>query len=266
MNMKMYVVDECSQNWDENIGFFIYGGIAIDDKEVKHLATRLIEIKKDHGVKKNRPIKWSNNKWGSDGVLDEETHKQIKDEVLTLVSASKCKIIICLSPQAFYHTSVSKKDKLQKVIDPETQKRSHEYGINDTMHKFNLYLEEINDVGIVLADQFNNAFKIYMTDHCFNKFPSIHLQNIIHPVIQLDNEYSHLHQINDVVLGAIYYSLREMSVNLLPKLNKNFWGYTGDPKSIFGKGFTAFPEMPRYQHYIDLKKRIKGKFVRQIGV
>jgi hypothetical protein len=264
--MKFYVVDECNQSWDESIGFFIYGGIVIHDTEIKELASRLIQIKREYGIKKSRPIKWSNNKWGSEGILDEEIHKQIKNEILDLVSSSKTTIIICLSPQDFYHTIVSKKDKVTKVIDPETQKRSHEYGINDALHKFNLYLDESDDIGMVLADEFNEAFKIYMTDHCFNKFPSVHLSNIVHPVIQLNNEYSHLHQINDVVLGAIYYSLREMNINLLPKLNKNFWGYTGDPKSIFGKGFTAFPEMPRYQYYIDLKKRIRGKFVRQVGV
>jgi hypothetical protein len=265
--MKLYVMDECSQNWDEEIGFFIYGGIVVDDYQVIDLTKDFIKIKKENGVHKGRPIKWSNNKpWQGEPKLDEEIHKKVKEDILDLVSASQIKIIICLSPQSFFHVPKKKGDKVYMAIDEETQKRTHEYGVNDAMYQFNKFLREEKELGMVLADEFNEALKEHMTDHCFNIFPDSMRERIIHPVIQLKNEHSHLHQINDVVLGAIYYSLREMGHNSLPKIAGNFWKMSSDPKTTFDYGFTVFPQLAKYDHIRDSKKRIKDKFVRQCSV
>jgi hypothetical protein len=108
-----------------------------------------------------------------------------------------------------------------------------------------------------------------MSDHCFNIFP--HgvrgaLPQIVHPVIQLDNEESHLHQINDVVIGAIHYSLREMNENFLPQIRDNFWRAPGGGDStILGRGFTVFPAVPKYPHILAMKSNLQGKFLRLIG-
>lgn len=152
------------------------------------------------------------------------------------------------------------------AIDGDTQRRSHEYGLNDALFKFNRLLSEGDELGMVLADEFNEAFKSYMTDYCFDKFPNTSLDRIAYPVIQLKNEFSHLHQINDIILGAICFSLREMGHNFLPVIKDNFWGMNDKPTEVFYKGFTIFPEVAKYQHIREAKRKIKEKFVRQCGI
>lgn len=268
--MKLFVADECSVSWDERIGFFIYGGLVIDEADARSLAQELLSIKSERGIPKERPVKWTNNKWRG-SLLDEGLHKETKDAVLTLVETSAIKIIVCLSPHSFYHTLKPKVDKsIKMILDLDAHTRTHEYGFNDAVSKFNNYLGT-TEWGLVLVDRFGDSVKTHMDAHCANIFPNNitkpRMDRIIHPIIQLENEESYLHQINDVVLGAIFYSLREMELNLLPKLRSNFWcrdaGVGAD--GILGYGFTVYPRMPQYDSVAIHKARVETKFLRLVG-
>ncbi|MBP9842828.1 MAG: hypothetical protein KBC62_02370 [Candidatus Pacebacteria bacterium] len=264
--MELLITDECSITWDTNIGYFIYGGIVVNETEAKPLAEAVLKIKQQFGLPKKRPIKWNNIKWQGT-TLDEEVQRNVKDAVLTVFSESQSKIIVCLSPHNFYHNQTIKSNgKAKMSIDPATQVRSHEYGLNDVLCKFDSYLG-LDKYGMVLADKFGEAVKSHMDQHCRDCFPNGTrnlLTNIVHPVIQLDNEDSHLHQINDVVLGAIYMSLREMEHNFLPRIKNNFWSSEGENPTILGYGFNVYPLAPRFGTYQRAKSNLQRKFNRLI--
>jgi len=264
--MELLIADECSITWDAHIGYFIYGGIVVNEVEAKPLAQAVLNIKEQYGLPKERPIKWNNVNWQGSS-LEENVQRDVKDAVLSAFSESNAKIIVCLSPHGFYHNpTIRENGQARMSIDPETQTRSHEYGLTDVLGKFDTYLG-IDKYGIVLADKFGDAVKTHMDKHCRNCFPDGTrglLTNIVHPVIQLDNEESYLHQINDVVLGAIYTSLREMGHNFLPRIKDNFWSSGGENPSILGYGFNVYPLAPRYASYRQAKNNLQRKFNRLI--
>lgn len=267
--MELLIADESSITWDAKVGYFIYGGIVINESEAKPLAEAILKIKEGYGVEKERPTKWSNGGWQGDDCLDPEIHKEIKDSILTVFSESNSKIIVCLSPHFFYHNPTVRDNGQTKMsIDPETLLRTHKYGMNDLLGKFDSYLG-FDKYGIVLADTFNEALKIEMNKHCKDCFPNGNrklLTNIVHPVIQINNEDGHLHQINDVVLGAICTSLREMELNFLPRIKDNFWAKErGGVARITGAGFNIYPEIATTGWCKRSNSSLQAKFNRLIN-
>lgn len=84
-----------------------------------------------------------------------------------------------------------------------------------------------------------------MRTHCFDLYPSgvdVELNRIVSPVIEMDNEYSHIHQVNDVVLGAITTSMREMEHNFLPIIRDNFLKIGDDHSTIIDNGICIYPK------------------------
>jgi len=264
--MQILIADDCNITWDEKLDFFMYGGIIVDESELRILAEQLLTIKKVAEIPKERPLKWTNNKWHSEPPINIELHARLKNQILDFVASSSCKIIVCLSPQSFYHKSKGGEENSRMGIDPETQKRTQCYALNDTLEKFQLYLEEIKDTGMVFVDKFGTSIKEHMNTHCSNLFPKIEHPNIVHPIIQIDNEESYLHQINDVVLGAVYFSLREMEYNFLPIIKDNFWMETkNDYASILGRGFNIYPLIAKAMYINQAKKNLESKFIRLIN-
>lgn len=263
--MHIFVIDDCNNAWDDRLNFFMYGGIVVPESEMLSLAREILNIKNIASVPKERPLKWSNNKWKNRGPLDEALHAKLKNDVLYTIASSRCKIIICLSPQRFYHRYTKSGLKVKMRIDPNTQKRTQQYALNDALGKFQDYLKEVDQVGMVLADRFGDSLKIDMDQHCFSMFPNNSHTNIVHPVIQVENEYSHLHQINDIVLGAVYFSLREMGHNFLPILRNNFWTTgSNDFDFILGRGFNIFPLLAKVNSFKVENQRLKDKFLRLV--
>lgn len=267
--MKILIADECSVAWDDKVSFFIYGGIVVDESEARPLVEDFLEIKKKYGLPKERPIKWNRAVRGVK-ALDKDIHRAIKDEILELFSESDARIIVCLSPHQFYHSlKIKSNDKAVMSIDPDVQLRTHEYGLNDLLEKFDRYVGD-GGSGMVLVDRFGGAVKNHMDKHCRAMFPEgterYGYSNIVLPVIQVDDGDSYLHQINDIVLGAIYTSLREMGINLLPRIRKNFWAAdSGDGPKIKGNGFTVYPQKPRRKWSLEAKIKMEDKFKRLIS-
>ncbi|MDB5264499.1 MAG: hypothetical protein JWN64_70 [Parcubacteria group bacterium] len=267
--MRLFITDDCNVTWDPKVDYFLYGGIVVPDSEARVLAEQLLTLKAGAGIRKERPVKWSNNKWKGEALFNEKIHAAIKNQVLDLVRSSGARIIVCVSPQGFYHTGTMKGEKVRMAIDVETQKRTQQYALNDVVAKFHSYLEEVDDQGMILADKFGQGVKAHMDEHCMNSFPRgrTPTPRIIHPIIQLDNEESHLHQINDVVLGSIYFSLREMGFNFLPAIRDNFWmREVGDYSSILYKGFNIYPLRPAKRGLVASNQALEQKFNRLITV
>ena len=70
-----------------------------------------------------------------------------------------------------------------------------------------------------------------------------------------------MHQINDVVLGAVQHSLKEISYNFLPIIKNNFWtnNKTGH---IMKHGFNIYPVNPRTDYMKNKLAFLESKFIR----
>ena len=265
--MKIYLTDETNAHRNPLLGFFIYGGIVVDETELKPLSQGVLDIKSKYGVPKERPIKWPNKNWSEGEEIPSGTHIAVKDALIDLFAASSAKIIVCLSPQDFYIVRKFIGYEIQRVLDVEKQKRTQKYAMNDVLKKFDQFLDEDSSLGMVLADDFPENMKAHLTEHCFAIFPTgtsaSLLQNIAYPVLQVSNEYSQLHQLNDVILGAIGHSLKEMAApNLLPKLKDHFWaGEPGNIMSILGRGFNTYPLLPQVPRLQEDLGALRDKFI-----
>lgn len=264
--MQIFITDDTNIAWDHRFNFFVYGGLVLSGLTARSLAQQLIMLKNCFSIPNIRPIKWSNSRWNGQAPLEGSVHKGLKQQILDAVAASDAKIIVCLSPQGFYHIPIVVEEGIRYSIDNETQKRTQEYGLSDALEKFNRYLYTIDDVGIVFADRFGDGIKAHMDNHCRQIFCApvgSRFSNIVHPVLQIDNEDSYLHQINDVVLGSVYFSLRDIGFNFLPVIRNNFWlNSVGDYKSILGYGFSIYPLVPRADHYKAVKLQLEERFLR----
>jgi len=266
--MKFFITDETNITKDDKFEFFVYGGLVVDESEMRGMSRKVLALKKGFNIKKERPIKWGNINWKKEGVLDIEIHEKVKKEILSLVQKSNSKIIISLSPHDFYHEINFVSFKLKQ--NSEKYLRAQTWALNACLNKFNKYLENINKRGIVIADTFNEEHKNKITEHCFQLYPDgqdMPLNNIVYPTMQVTNEYSQIHQINDVVLGAITYSMREMTHNFMPIIKDNFWrSDIFDYNSILNKGLNIYP---KNVHSTELKEKIQkleAKFKRLIGI
>lgn len=268
--MKLFFVDDSNITKEEYLSFFIYGGIIVDGNTIRDLIKCFLKIKLDHNIDPNIEIKWDNI-----NNLDPTEAKTLKNDILKLVKTSDCKIIIYLAPQDFYHNirSKIKKGKLsiKSRIDPDKYIRSLKYATNVCMQKFNQYLEEINNIGLVLADE-SGYCKKEMRSYYFSLYPEgtekTQLNRIAYIIIPVDSCYSQMHQVNDIVIGAIQYSLKEFKYNFLPLLKNNFWSkkiLSGKLNIINEYGFNVYPKKPKTPKMQKMLKILSEKFRKLIN-
>lgn len=268
--MKIFITDESNLSRESRLEFFAYGGIIVDGSESRLMTQELERIKLEANIPLERPLKWNNTKWNREPPIDSAKHALLKDKILEIFSASNSKIIVYLAPQDFYHTIGIVRRVFKFSIDPERQKQAMEWAMNVCLHKYDRLLTQSDDYGVVIADAFGSSdLRQHMREHCFGLFPNgghfSKFERISYPTIFIDDEYSELHQINDVVLGAVQFSLKEMAHNLLPRLRDNFW--CSDPTNsttILGKGFDVYPK--KEGMYSKKIKTLKDKFLRLVSV
>ena len=269
--MKIFFVDDSNIETDDKLEFFIYGGLIASPDHIRSIIKEFYKIKNSNGVKDDRPVKWANCKFDKI-CLDPAKHKKIKNDVLELVAKTECKIIVYLAPHYFYHnqnfSGVGKKYK----INPEKQIKAVKYAINICAEKFNDYLRSIDSHGLIFADDFGQGnIKKELTKHCHDIYPdgtvnyrgivSSELERIVYPVVETRFDYSPMHQINDIVLGAIQHSLKEISDNLIDKLKDNFW----ENKQIINSGFNVYPKNSKTAAMSTKLQILENKFIRLVS-
>lgn len=261
--MKIFITDETNITRDDKFEFFVYGGLIIDQNEVKALSTKLIEFKKELGIEIERPIKWSNVKWNGKGILDLDIHKKIKEKMLDEVVNSGCKIIIYLAPNDFHHIKNFIGLKTYHKFDENRYIQSQKYALNVCCFKFDKLLIKEDDHGLIFADEFMKGIKSEISKHCEDLYPNgkdYKYERISMPIMQLNNDKSLLHQFNDVVLGAITCSMREMEFNFLPKLKTLF--LTDETGKILGYGINIYPKRPKTNIIKNQLITLQSKFER----
>ncbi len=270
--MKLFFIDDSNITKEEYLGFFIYGGLIVDQEYVRDLVKKFLKIKEDHGIDFSTEIKWSNI-----NNLDPTKAKILKHDILELVKNSQCKIIVYLAPQNFYHKAIPKISKKRALgikwsIDSKKHIRALEYATNICLQKFNHYLGEIEDLGLTLADETGLSCKKDMRKYYFSLYPAgtkvSSLDKIVYTIIPLDSCYSQLHQVNDVVIGAIQHSLKEFKYNFLPLLKKNFWSKKLIRRRrimVTGYGFNVYPKKTGVQRTQEMLNRVSKKFRKLIN-
>lgn len=267
--MKLFFIDDSNISYDKKLDFFIYGGLLGDAKDISDLSRNLYKIKEREGIDKKFPIKWPNSKWQGK-ELDKDLHDKLKDEILKVVSESNCKIIIYLAPQDFYHELSHHGTKFKLVINTKKLIRSFKFALNVCFQKFNQYLIENDNFGIIFVDDFGTNCKKELIEYCFNLYPKgtekSKLERIVYPIIFTSNECSPIHQINDIVLGAIQYSLREATRNFLPIIKKNFWVKNiSGRKQVGGYGVNLYPQKTPVAGLKNRLKQLENKFIRLVN-
>jgi len=268
--MKLFFVDDSNIAKEKYLSFFIYGGIIVDGNTIRDLIKCFLKIKLDHNIDPNIEIKWDNI-----NNLDPTEAKTFKNDILKLVKISDCKIIVYLAPQDFYHSVRSKIQKgklsIKSRIDPDKYIRSLKYATNVCMQKFNQYLEEINDIGLILADE-SSSYKKEMVGYYSSLYPKgtemTQLNRIVYTIIPIDSCYSQMHQVNDIVIGAIQHSLKEFKYNFLPLLKDNFWLKKIPSKrlnQVNGYGFNVYPKKAKTLKMQKMLKILSEKFKRLIN-
>lgn len=263
--MKIFFTDETNISRDRQLEFFVFGGVIVEISQIRPIVARLNEIKHGRGIDIYRPIQWSNK--GRE-PLDPTVHTLIKADVLSLVSEMDFSIIMYLTLQDLYHRYTIEDDfDMRAVIDLNLRKRTQQYAMNVCTHKFNSVLENDKDLGMILTDSFDNSIEDHMANHCMRLFYEggdfSQLTNIFYTAIQTDEECSPLHQINDVVLGAVQHSLKELHKNFLPNLKNKF--LADSDGIIIGHGFSVYPLRPAVPEYKEAIQKVVEKFDRLIN-
>lgn len=268
--MKLFFVDDSNITKEENFGLFIYGGLIIDESNIRDLIKDFLKIKQAHNIDFSIELKWDNV-----NNLDPTRAKTLKDGILKLVQKSTCKIIIYLAPQNFYHKKTIRKNKNGRfskcIIDNEKYIKALKYATNICSQKFNQYLANLNERGLILSDE-TNSCKKEMRKYCSSIYPDgtnfSPLANIAYVIIPIDSGYSQMHQINDIVIGAIQYSLKEFKYNFLPLFKNNFWSKKISGKNLImasGYGFNVYPKRAKTVETQKLITRASEKFKRLIN-
>jgi hypothetical protein len=241
--MKIFITDETNLKKDDKFEFFVYGGLVVNEEDIKDLSVKLLSLKEDFDIDKDRPIKWNNINWNKKGELNPEIHKRIKDKIIDEIVNSNCEIIIYLSPNDFHHDSIfSSLGLMTHKFNQDKFIRTQKFAMNVCCFKFDQLLIRESQLGLVFADKFMDTINPELTNFCHGLYPNggdYKYKNISMPIMQLDNEKSLLHQYNDVILGAINFSMREMSFNFLPRLKNSFYSVDG---KINKYGINIYPK------------------------
>ena len=240
----------------------------IEESIIRDLVINYIKIRKSKRIRDDAEIKWTNV-----NDLDPTEQKILKNDILNLIKETDCRIIIYLAPQDFYHKlKLETQNGIKKIkfqMDKNKYLKALQYATNICLQKFNQYLACIGERGLMLADE-SGSCKKEIQKHCFSLYPEgtsrSALNQIAYVTIPIDSLYSPIHQINDVVMGAIQHSLKEYKNNFLPLIKDRFWSEMRNGQStIIGYGFNVYPISADTQWMQKMLERVKDKFIRRIS-
>lgn len=264
--MYLFFTDETNLKMEEKFDFFIYGGIVVPETEIRKLSIRLREIKKSLNIPAERPVKWPNKKWKKEKVLDSELHKKVKELFLKEFLGSDCRIIIYLSPQVFYHTKKIKSFEIFHTVDYQKYKQSLKYALNVCSFKFDQLLQKEDSSGVMIVDRFETGMSFELGEYCKSLYPhggDYPINQLSMPIVQMDNEDNILMELNDVILGSIYYSMREESFNVLPDLRPSFC--CNNDGRIRNFGINIYPKHPKTKDVEERIEKVRDKFFRLLS-
>ncbi|MFA5261941.1 MAG: hypothetical protein WC450_12000 [Candidatus Omnitrophota bacterium] len=242
----------------------IYGGLILDEDSFRKLTNFIYDLKDSYVYPQELELKWRFEKvWDNmrkigriDKSITKTTHPELfrslkndydelKKKVLNEVSGSAAKIIIAVRPDGFLNIS---------------NRKSIEYSIGAAARKFEKLLEREGKFGIILADELPKKVKDnavmdyeYIIQLCCRGSNAVSFHHLISIVPTINSNVSPIHQINDIVLGAVQYYILEfirkindpsrdmdLAKSLVTQFKDNFYKSI-DNRYIINSGILLYP-------------------------
>jgi hypothetical protein len=231
-----------------------YGGLALSVEDIKLFKTFYFSLKEKFKIPFEVELKWHskdvfssfnsskispiNKEW----LNFQQSYNKLKEEILEFISCSQSTIIIVFRPT----------DLL--VMD---SRKSVEWCLYDTCNLFDRFLKEKESKGLLLADNLESrlegfdSFNLSLHKYGIKKFNNT-LDNISYLILTTNSKHSPIHQLVDIVLGAVSYYFyqylraidlkvvdRSISISSLTKLLTKF--YCGPSGNILNWGLCPKP-------------------------
>jgi len=272
----------------ENYKLSIYGGLVLTEPTFYELTDFVYKLKDRYVMPQHLEIKWRFESFWENmrrvGHIDKaitrkthpeayesfrDDHKKLKGEVLDRIAESDAEIIVALRP-----------NKLLGASDEQIV----QYSIAAVARKFEKLLGNRDEFGIICADELPKRINPnavtdyeYVTDLCCRGSGSLVFEHLISIIPTMNSHVSGIHQINDVVLGAIqYYALEfirsfadpsrnfDTAKAILIKIIRNFHKAGG--KYVVNNGLLMYPPKVTRQNtaagrFLDrLEQQLKSDF------
>lgn len=214
--------------------FFVYGGLIIPFEKIDAISDGIAQIRKDNNYDGTDSLKFN--------TTDKPTH--ISSEQISKIKNLVCRV--CIDNECVF---------LAQVVWHEiaNQEKLVEYGANTIIDKFNNFLKEKADTGIVIMDRLENVEQYAYLKEKFSKgliYPKL---GAIKPLTQIKlfasscNNASHLSSAADIVLGMFRYSIcnplnKDAASVMVKDVSKLIWGDRhGESIDPFKKGLSLRP-------------------------
>jgi hypothetical protein len=253
----MYLMfgDEADAEQGRGQKFFVYGTVFVDAKEVQPLHDGIQDIRDKFGYGYTDSLKFS----GCPKDVTYDEHRDAKKEIVKL--ARKHDVVFCA--YAILH-AIAKGQRHDNMV---------RFGANTLLGKFNEFLGQRNDVGLVVMDRIpvKDQFK-YLRDkfQIGVEFPgggTRRLENIVGYTTTCDGA-SHLASMADILLGSFRHCVNEPTKDIanaaiFPTLVRVMWHRKENGvRELLEYGLTLRPETVKVEahrrEYIDLRKRLRG--------
>lgn len=241
--MLTFFTDESHIKKDHDVdhNLTVYGGLVLSESTFYDLNQFVYKLKDKYVLPQEMEIKWSFEGYLESmkriGYLDKTIskkshpnlyesfkpdHVNLKNEILDKVASSDVKIIIAIRPN--------------KLLNA-TENQDIEYSIAAVARKFEKFLLQENQYGILLADDMKRKIHSkavidyeYILKLCCRGSGNVVFNRLISIVPTINSHLSPIHQINDIVLGTIQYYILDFIRGLNgPTRNRN------QARDIFGK-------------------------------
>lgn len=242
--MYILITDETNNNANEQVKFFIYGGVIIPQNVIQMLDAEVNIIREKYGYQRCDSFKFESRSRPSQ--VTQENSNKAKEEIIKLCLELGCRFIIYVALH-----DVIKNTKIDKSIL---------MGADHVIGRFNKFLTENASYGLCFIDRLSNSAEYKYMSSKFTKgldipdTKTVSLDRIILYASTCNNA-SNLSSVVDILLGAFRYSINspsnvEIAKNLMGKLVTMLW-HTREGNDIYAleKGLIFRPKSIKLQKY-----------------
>jgi hypothetical protein len=190
--------DETNMPSDPKAKFFVYGGLFFPLDALVELDKGIHGIRKDNGYKAGDELKFETNARPIDVTIEQA--RNAKEKVVELCIKIRAKFIACVV--------------LHKIAKNTSQDDLVKWGANHVIGKFNYYLSQISDYGLVAVDKLpiSGDYRYLSEKFCFGlDFPGekrVALDRVKLFAATCING-SHASSAMDIVLGSFRYCINQ---------------------------------------------------------
>lgn len=244
--MYILLTDETNRTHAGKAKFFVYGGLIVGIDQVPVMHTRIAQIREHFGYKPQDTLKFDTN--SRPVHVTPDVAAEAKRQVIRACIDSGCKFIAHV-----VHHEIARTQEIQTVV---------EWGANQVIGKFQLFLTLENSYGIVAMDRLPDGVEFgylagkFSNGLTFESEPPVALDRITLLSSTCVNA-SHLASAMDIVLGAWRYCINDpknvdAAQQMMGDITRLLWcRREGDTLHAAEKGLVFRPKNIVVQKYKD---------------